>query len=98
VRYLLPKGSGKALGSNPAGVSEHGENEETFGVWYGCSTAQTSVHETAYHWYSGLSTDAGFEKEKVIAERKLYAVACDAALVDLRMRRLQFDAASPTGS
>ena len=42
------------------------------------------MHETAYHWLSGFLTDAGFEKEKVIGERKLYEVACDAALVDLR--------------
>ena len=52
--------------------------------WYGCDTAETSAHETAYHWLSGFLTDAGFEKEKVIGERKLYQVACDAALVDLR--------------
>ena len=45
---------------------------------------ETSVHETAYHWFSGFLTDAGFEKEKVIGERKLYEVACDAALVYLR--------------
>ncbi len=56
----------------------------SFGVWYGCESAETSVYETAYHWFSGFLTDAGFEKEKVIGERKLYEVACDAALVDLR--------------
>ena len=42
------------------------------------------MYETAYHWFSGFLTDAGFEKEKVIGERNLYEVACDAALVDLR--------------
>jgi hypothetical protein len=42
------------------------------------------VVETVYHWFNGLLTDAGFEKENVIGERKLYSVACDAALVDLR--------------
>lgn len=56
----------------------------SFGVWYGCESAETSVYETAYHWFSGFLTDAGFEKENVIGERKLYEVACDAALVDLR--------------
>jgi hypothetical protein len=59
-------------------------SDGTFGVWYGCDTVATSVYETAYHWFNGLLTDAGFEKEKVIGERKLYDVACDAALVDLR--------------
>lgn len=56
----------------------------SFGVWYGCDSIETSVAETAYHWFNGLLTDAGFEKENVIGERKLYAVACNAALLDLR--------------
>lgn len=56
----------------------------SFGVWYGCSTVETSVRETAYHWFNGLLADAGFDTESVIGERKLYLVACDAALVDLR--------------
>jgi hypothetical protein len=59
-------------------------SDGSFGVWYGCDTVETSVHETAYHWFNGLLTDAGFENEKVIGERKLYEVACDAALVDVR--------------
>ena len=59
-------------------------SDGSFGVWYGCDSVATSVHETAYHWFGGLLTDAGFEKETVIGERKLYEVACDAALVDLR--------------
>lgn len=59
-------------------------SDGSFGVWYGCDTAETSVFETAYHWFNGLLLDAGFEKEKVVGERKLYVVACDAALVNLR--------------
>jgi hypothetical protein len=59
-------------------------SDGSFGVWYGCDTAETSVYETAYHWFNGLLVDAGFDTEKVVGERKLYAVACDAALVDLR--------------
>jgi RES domain len=55
-----------------------------FGVWYGCDAPETSVHETVYHWFNGLLADAGFEKEDVVAERKLYRVGCDAALIDLR--------------
>jgi RES domain len=55
-----------------------------FGVWYGAGTAETTVYETAYHWFSGLLTDAGFERESVVGERKVYQVACAAALVDLR--------------
>ncbi len=59
-------------------------SDGSFGVWYGCDSAETSVYETAYHWLKGFLTDAGFENEKVVGERKLYEVACDAALVNLR--------------
>ncbi|HEY8905592.1 MAG TPA: RES family NAD+ phosphorylase [Rhodoferax sp.] len=59
-------------------------SDGSFGVWYGCESAETSVYETVYHWYSKFLTDAGFEREQVIGERKLYDVACDAALVNLR--------------
>ncbi len=54
------------------------------GVWYGSESIETTVHESAYHWYRGLLCDAGFEGLEVQAERKVYAVACDAALLDLR--------------
>jgi RES domain len=59
-------------------------SDGSFGVWYGCDTAKTSVYETAYHWFRGFLSDAGFDKEPVIGERKLYEVRCDAALLDLR--------------
>lgn len=59
-------------------------SDGSFGVWYGCDSAETSAYETAYHWLRGFLTDAGFENELVVGERKLYEVACDAALVDLR--------------
>jgi len=59
-------------------------SDGAFGVWYGGDTIETSVYETVYHWYRHFLTDAGFEKEPVIGERKVYDVLCDAALVDLR--------------
>jgi hypothetical protein len=59
-------------------------SDGSFGVWYGCDSVETSVYETAYHWFSRFLTDAGFETEKVVGERKLYEVACDAALINLR--------------
>lgn len=55
-----------------------------FGVWYGADTVETSVHETAYHWFHGLLADAGFERECVVAERRVHAVTCEAMLLDLR--------------
>lgn len=59
-------------------------SDGSFGVWYGCDSAQTSVFETTYHWHSRFLSDAGFENLNVVAERKLYEVACDAALLDVR--------------
>ncbi|MCC7279137.1 MAG: RES family NAD+ phosphorylase [Chromatiaceae bacterium] len=54
------------------------------GVWYGSDTVETTVYESAYHWYRGLLADAGFDRETVVAERKVYSVACGAALLDFR--------------
>ncbi len=59
-------------------------SDGSYGVWYGSDTIETTVHETAYHWFHGLISDAGFQNEAVIAERKVYAVACSAALLDFR--------------
>ncbi len=59
-------------------------SDGSHGVWYGSDTVETTVHESAYHWYHGLLRDAGFENEPVIAERKVYSVACTAALLDFR--------------
>jgi hypothetical protein len=59
-------------------------SDGSFGVWYGSESVETTVFETAFHWYRGLILDAGFERESVIAERKVYAVACAAALLDAR--------------
>ena len=61
-------------------------SDGSFGVWYGCGSAETTIYETTYHWFTSLLRDAGFDQhhEPVIGERKLYNVACDAALLDLR--------------
>jgi len=59
-------------------------SDGSFGVWYGSESIETTIFESAYHWFKGLLCDAGFESEAVVIERKIYAVACDAALLDLR--------------
>lgn len=59
-------------------------SDGSYGVWYGSESVETTVHETVFHWYGGLLSDAGFEREKVVAERKVYSVACNAALLDFR--------------
>jgi len=55
-----------------------------YGVWYGSESVETTVYETAHHWVQGLLRDAGYERETVVAERKVFAVACHAALLDFR--------------
>jgi len=59
-------------------------SDGSHGVWYGADSVATTIFETAFHWYHGLLCDAGFERERVIAERKVYFVTCSAALLDLR--------------
>ncbi len=59
-------------------------SDGSFGVWYGSDRLETSVHESAHHWVRGLLCDAGFEHEEVVIERTIYAVACDAVLLDFR--------------
>lgn len=56
----------------------------SYGVWYGSDTVETTVHETAWHWYHGLLADAGFQHHTIVAERKVYGVACTAVLLDFR--------------
>ncbi len=63
-------------------ASRHSDG--SFGVWYGADTLETSVRESAHHWVHGFLADAGFERETVVGERQVYAVACRAALLDLR--------------
>ncbi|MGL6112372.1 MAG: RES family NAD+ phosphorylase [Rubrivivax sp.] len=59
-------------------------SDGSYGVWYGSESVETTVYESAYHWFRGLLCDAGFEREAVVAERKVYSVACGAALLDFR--------------
>jgi len=59
-------------------------SDGTYGVWYGSESVETTVYESAYHWYKGLLSDAGYERQVVMAERKVYMVACGAALLDFR--------------
>lgn len=59
-------------------------SDGSFGVWYGSESVETTVFESAYHWYRSLLSDAGYDRQVVIAERKVYSIACSAALLDLR--------------
>lgn len=59
-------------------------SDGSFGVWYGSHSVECTVYESVYHWYRGLICDAGYEKYDVMSERKVYRVACDAAMLDFR--------------
>lgn len=59
-------------------------SDGTYGVWYGSESVETTVYESVYHWYKGLVSEAGYDRQVVIAERKVYLVACGAALLDFR--------------
>ena len=59
-------------------------SDGSYGVWYGSESVETTVYESAFHWYRGVVSDAGFERFEVIAERVVYSVACGAALLDIR--------------
>lgn len=59
-------------------------SDGTFGVWYGSLSVEATVYESAYHWYRGLLCDAAYEQMTICAERKVYWVACHAALLDMR--------------
>ena len=64
-------------------------SDGTFGAWYGSESVETTVHESAFHWYRRLLCDAGFENERVIGDREVYSVRCDAALLDFRQAAQQ---------
>lgn len=59
-------------------------SDGSYGVWYGSESVETTVYESAYHWYRGLLSDSGFDHMAVIAERKVYWVTCHAVLLDFR--------------
>jgi hypothetical protein len=68
-------------------------SDGSFGAWYGADSVEATVHETAYHWYHGLLADAeGYAAEAVAIERRVYNVACDALILDLRPRVDEFPA------
>jgi hypothetical protein len=68
-------------------------SDGSFGVWYGADSVVASVYETACHWYHGVLLDAeGYAGEVVAIERRVYNVACDALILDLRPRVGEFPA------
>lgn len=55
-----------------------------FGVWYGSLDAETTVHETVFHWHRFVMDSYATEERAITGERRLFDVRCDALLIDLR--------------
>lgn len=55
-----------------------------FGVWYGASQLETTVYETAYHWLKRTLLEEGELPVGRELQRKVYTVAVDALLLDIR--------------
>ena len=57
-----------------------------YGVWYGSLAVETTVYETAWHWYRFVLDSFGGEDREIATDRRVFAVRCDALLIDLRGR------------
>ena len=55
-----------------------------YGVWYGSMTLETTVYETAWHWYRFVRDSFDDEEREIVSERRTFDVRCDALLIDLR--------------
>jgi hypothetical protein len=59
----------------------------THGVWYGALNVETTVHETAWHWYRFVLDSYASEDREIVTDRRVFNVRCDALLIDLRGRQ-----------
>ena len=57
-----------------------------YGVWYGSLDVETTVYETAWHWYRFVTDSYPAEDREIVSERRVFDVRCDALLIDLRGR------------
>jgi len=58
-----------------------------YGVWYGSTALETTVYETAWHWYRLVCDSFAALDRVVVTDRRAFDVRCDALLIDLRGRR-----------
>lgn len=56
----------------------------SYGVWYGALEVETTVYETAWHWYRFLADSFPNEDREITTDRRVFAVRCDALLIDMR--------------
>jgi hypothetical protein len=55
-----------------------------YGVWYGSLELETTVYETAWHWYRFVHDSFAGEDREITTERRVFDVRCDGLLLDLR--------------
>lgn len=61
-----------------------------FGVWYGSLDAVTTIYETVFHWHRFVMDSYAAEDREITGERRLFDVRCDALLIDLRGREVDY--------
>jgi hypothetical protein len=62
----------------------------SYGLWYGAMQVETTVYETAWHWYRFIVDSFADEDREIVSERRLFNVRCDALLIDLRSREAAY--------
>jgi hypothetical protein len=62
----------------------------TYGVWYGSRELETTVYETAWHWYRFVLDTFPGEDHEIVTERRIFDVRCDALLIDLRGKEVRY--------
>ena len=61
-----------------------------YGVWYGSMNVETTVYETAWHWYRFARDSFPAHDASIVTERRVFDVRCDALLVNLRGKETGF--------
>ena len=61
-----------------------------YGVWYGSLAIETTVYETAWHWYRFVLDSFADEDREIVTERRVFDVRCDVLLIDLRGREAAY--------
>lgn len=61
-----------------------------YGVWYGSLQVETTVFETAWHWYRFVRDSYPGEDRVITTDRRVFNARCDALLLDLRGREAAY--------
>ena len=59
-------------------------------MWYSSLDVETTVHETAWHWYRFVTDSYPAEDREIVTERRVFDVRCDALLIDLRGKKTAY--------